>query len=104
MQFTAMLHLYCRAMSRQFTSMLRTSLRPGLLTLAALGTTQLKHQQPSQSEEARASSSDRDFTTIFESLNRIERAVKVPRAAKNINSSVDVVLGAQWGDEGKGNL
>ena len=84
--------------------MLRTSLRPGLLTLAALGTTQLKHQQPSQSEEARASSSDRDFTTIFESLNRIERAVKVPRAAKNINSSVDVVLGAQWGDEGKGKL
>ena len=39
---------------------------------------------------------------IQSSLNRIERHVKIERASK-VNS-VDVVLGAQWGDEGKGKL
>ncbi|KAE8961091.1 Adenylosuccinate synthetase, partial [Phytophthora rubi] len=42
---------------------------------------------------------------VVAKLNRIESAVANPhRHTDGLNSGVDVVLGAQWGDEGKGKL
>ncbi|KAE8961092.1 Adenylosuccinate synthetase, partial [Phytophthora rubi] len=42
---------------------------------------------------------------VVAKLNRIESAVANPhRRTDGLNAGVDVVLGAQWGDEGKGKL
>ncbi|RLN06214.1 hypothetical protein BBJ28_00010875 [Nothophytophthora sp. Chile5] len=64
-----------------------------------------------KSEGAAAAPVGRDAATqamlkeVVAKLNRIESAVANPhRHTDGLNGGVDVVLGAQWGDEGKGKL
>ena len=41
---------------------------------------------------------------IVDSVSRIEESLKVREQSKSRKGTVDVILGAQWGDEGKGKL
>ncbi|KAJ0399360.1 hypothetical protein ATCC90586_006815 [Pythium insidiosum] len=88
---------------------------PVLLAAAALlgaaGVVAACETDAPKSTTAAAAPVGRDVATqamlreVVAKLNRIESAVANPRRAHDgLNQGVDVVLGAQWGDEGKGKL
>lgn len=81
---------------------------PAGVAIAAVGalsaSASWKDKSATQCEPPKRESTLSLLQEIVAKLNRIESAVVNPKRKLHEEAAVDVVLGAQWGDEGKGKL